>query len=256
MTIVDTDPSAIAAASAFADVATSDFKQGVVEADLIVLATPVRTILHLLSLLPAIKPGGCMVVDLGSTKREIDQAMNALPPEFQAIGGHPICGKESAGFSFASPDLFRGRSFVLCRNERTGPEVEKAAVAIIHGIGSKALFLSPDVHDVLLATTSHLPYLLSATLMRLSALSKDESAWEVSASGFRDVARLSGSSPAMMLDILTTNSAAILDRLAAYGKELVGLAEIVKAGDEALLLEWLVEARAQHVEYLKIVAEA
>ena len=85
LTVVDTDPDALAAAESFADEVTGDLAKGIGEADLIVLATPVRTILNLLRLFPKLRGDGCMILDLGSTKREISSAMSALPESFQAI---------------------------------------------------------------------------------------------------------------------------------------------------------------------------
>lgn len=249
LTVVDTDRETLAAAKVFADEVTDDFATGVSEADLIVLAAPVRTILNLLRLLPKLRTKRCMILDLGSSKREITSAMNALPESFQAIGGHPLCGREKSGFQAATPELFKNHTFVLCRNARTSSDVEKAAVELVNVIGSKPLFLGADIHDELLAGTSHLPYLLSAALMRLTGQSSGAAAWELTASGFRDTARLSGSSPVVMLDILLTNQDSVLSRLEAYRGELVKVAEIIRSGDETQLLAWMLEAQQQHNEY-------
>ncbi|MCZ7670473.1 MAG: prephenate dehydrogenase/arogenate dehydrogenase family protein [Chloroflexi bacterium] len=99
ITIVDTNPQTLQAAEWLADVATADFKAGVAEAELVILATPVRSVLHLLAELGRVRPEGCMALDLGSTKWDICQAMDALPVGFEAMGGHPMCGKETAGLA-------------------------------------------------------------------------------------------------------------------------------------------------------------
>jgi len=99
------------------------------------------------------------------------------------------------------------------------------------------------------AITSHLPYLISASLMRLAAAEEDERVWSVSASGFRDTARLSGSDPRMMLDILLTNREALLARLAQYQSGLGEVIALLTAGDEAGLSAWLSEAQQAYSEY-------
>lgn len=249
LAIVDTDPRALAAAASVADRTTSQFEVVASEADLVILATPVRTILELLGRLPALRSTGCMVFDLGSTKQAVGRAMDLLPGRFQGIGGHPMCGKEESGFSAASADLFEGQSFVLCRNVRTDAGIETLALRLVELVGATPLFLDAAVHDSLTAATSHLPYLVAASLVRAAATSQDERTWQVSATGFRDTSRLSGSDPRMMLDILVTNAPAILSYLQRFQEQLGEVAGRIRSQDEESLLNWLNEAYADHARY-------
>jgi prephenate dehydrogenase len=251
LTIVDTDPETLVAAEKLADVATANFAIGVHNADLVILATPGRTIVRLLAELAQVRPDGCMVLDMGSTKREICQEMDRLPANFQAIGGHPMCGKETAGFGAASPHLFHNQTFLLCRNGRTRSNVEEITKEIISRIGARALFLPSELHDELVAAISHLPYLAAATLMRSVAKLDDQLVWQVSASGFRDTVRLAGSDPQMMLDILLTNRLTVLAQLEKYRDELADVADLLRSGDEVALEGWLKSTLSQHVAYRK-----
>jgi prephenate dehydrogenase len=214
--------------------------------DLLVLATPVRVILDTLGQLPATRPGGCAVLDLGSTKRAVLAAMDALSPAFSAIGGHPMCGKETTGLAAASAELYQGQTFILCPAHRTTPAVEAVALGLIRAIGARPLLMDAAEHDALVAAVSHLPAVLSAALMRLAA---DERQWAVSASGFRDVARLAGSDPRMMLDILLTNRDALLDALDGYEIELSSLRRALADGDEAAVADWLAGAQVRYAAY-------
>ena len=138
---------AAALASGCVDDATLDAPAAVAEADLVVLATPVRTILrHIAELGPLLKPGA-VLLDLGSTKVEICQALDALPPHVQAIGGHPMCGKEKTGLDAAETGLYRGCTFVLCPLARTTPDTLALAEALIDQIGARKLTLDPERHD-------------------------------------------------------------------------------------------------------------
>ena len=107
------------------DVVTDNLTSGLKAADLVILAAPVRSILTILAELPQIRPDGCLVMDLGSTKEEICTAMSTLPESFAAIGGHPMCGKETAGYHAADAELFRGQTFILSRNDRTTSPIER-----------------------------------------------------------------------------------------------------------------------------------
>ncbi len=123
-----------ALAAAAIDAGTTDLAAGVAEADVIVLAAPVRTILRLLSEIGHHARPGALVLDLGSSKAEICAAMADLPAGLQPVGAHPMCGKETAGFAAADAELYRDRPFVLCPLTRTAPAALETAR--IPGAGS------------------------------------------------------------------------------------------------------------------------
>ncbi|RMD49964.1 MAG: prephenate dehydrogenase [Candidatus Thermofonsia bacterium] len=231
------------------DEVTADFGEGVSEADAVILATPVKSILQLLAELPKFRPEGCLVLDIGSTKAAIHHAMDNLPPQFQAVGGHPMCGKEVAGLAAADGRLFAGQTFVLCRNGRTQEEAAAFALAVVQAIGANSLWLEPERHDLLVAAVSHLPYSVSAVLMRHVAAIPDEFVFPVSASGFRDVSRLAGSDPQMMLDILLTNKTAVLQQMAQYRQQLTAFMTLLENEDETGLRRWLADAQRLHTQY-------
>ena len=79
-------------------------------ADAIILATPLNAILKVISELPSIHPGSVIVLDLGSTKAEVVQALGTLPARVDPLGGHPMCGKETIGLE--DPGYLSLRNFV------------------------------------------------------------------------------------------------------------------------------------------------
>ncbi len=255
LTVVDANPETRVAAARLADVVTADFAAGVRDAELVILATPVRSIVALLAELARVRPGGCMVLDLGSTKTDICRAMANLPDGFQALGGHPMCGKETAGFGAATPDLYRDKTFVLCRNGRTTTAVETLVLELLTIVGARPLFLPPEVHDEIVAGVSHLPYLVAGSLMRTAFAIGDERSWAVSASGFRDTARVAGTDPQMMLDILLTNRLAVLAQLQRFQAEVTAVTDLLQSGDESALAAWLAETQREYREYRMIKDE-
>ena len=231
------------------DMVTGDLPSGVKSADLVILATPVHSILQHIEWLPDLCPRGCLVMDLGSTKEAVCERMAALPKSFAAIGGHPMCGKETAGYRAADGALFQGQTFVLSRNGRTTQQIENIALALIELVGAYPMFLPAEVHDQIVAVTSHLPYLMSAALIQRAANMADDRVWPVSASGFRDSSRLAGSDPQMMLDILLTNRMAILSQLAQYQADLQQVSNLLAAEDQAALADWLAESQSRYNTY-------
>jgi prephenate dehydrogenase len=217
----------------------------VAEADVVVLATPVRSIVELVPSVGGLVRPGCLVMDLGSTKAAIGRAMDALPKHVQAIGGHPMCGKETSGLAAAESALYRGKVFVLTPLDRTHRKALALAHELVDAIGARPVVLTPERHDRLVAATSHLSYLMACGLVQAAeALAQgDQMLWELAASGFRDTSRLAGSDVTMMMDTLLTNREAILEALGICTAELDRLAEMVREADEYRLRRTLGGAR-------------
>src|SRR5215210_3390288 len=108
-----------AVANGGVDTATCDMQAAVKEADIIVLATPLRHILSTIPLAGACMRPGALMLDLGSTKAEVVQAMGKIPGGVSAIGGHPMCGKEVGGLESADGSIFKGAVFVLTPTVRS-----------------------------------------------------------------------------------------------------------------------------------------
>jgi prephenate dehydrogenase len=252
VTGVDVDPETVATARArgFVDAATTDLAAGVREADLVVLATPVRTILQLLEEIgPLLRPG-TVVMDLGSTKAAITAKMTDLPDAVVPLGGHPMCGKERAGIAAADPELYRGATFILTPLERTTDAALDLGRAVAAAVEAHPLLLDAERQDKLTATVSHLPYLLACALVATAdaTTSSDPAAWEIVAGGFRDTSRVSGSDVTMMLDILLTNREPVLHALTTCIDQLQQLGALIADGDEAALRTTLTTIRNQRKE--------
>lgn len=222
--------------------------------DLVILATPVRTILAQIAALPTVAPRGCMVLDLGSTKTEICAAMDGLPESFQAIGGHPMCGREVGGFAYSSADLFRGQNFLLVETGRTTPTVRRVVVQLIQAAGAQPVLIDAARHDAVVAAVSHVPYLAAALLMQQA----DETAvttpeiWNIAASGFSDTSRLAGSNPTMMRDIVLTNRDVIAEQLLVYRDHLDALLAMLDDADR--LAAWMQQQQEAHAAYRSLKA--
>jgi len=223
------------------DQATNDLHTGVLGADIVILATPVRTIMNMLAEIgPRLWPG-TLVMDMGSTKAEICAAMELLPAGVQPIGGHPMTGKEQAGFSAAETGLYENAPWVLTPLERTSREACELATELVTAVGARPYIVPPHRHDRLVASISHLPYLLAGALVDTVAgvAVDDPIVWELAAGGFRDTSRVAASDTRMFVDILMTNRPAILQMLGEMGTQLDAVRDLLIAGDEAALSEHL-----------------
>jgi prephenate dehydrogenase len=217
----------------FIDRGTVDLAKGVDEADVVVLATPVRVILQQLAEIGPLLPQGCLLMDLGSTKSEIVAAMADLPDHVQPLGGHPMCGKEVSGIEAADPTIYRGATFILTPLPRTSKEALALGRDLVEAVGSQPLGLSAERQDFLVGTVSHLPYLMACALVATAdaTTSADPAAWRIVAGGYRDTTRVAGSDVAMMTDILLTNRDEILKAVRVFQDQIRRLSNIVEGGE-------------------------
>ncbi len=228
------------------DWATLQPDEALGEADVVVFSTPIRVILKQLGELASSCKPGAIITDMGSTKQEIVQAMAALPEGFQPIGSHPMCGKETAGMAAAEAGLYDGAPWILTPLERTAPAATKLVQQMAEAIGCRTQILEARRHDNLVATISHLPYTLAATLTLTAktVAETDPAVWDVAASGFRDTSRVAASDVTMMLDILLTNKEAVGQRLAEARSQLDHFALALATGNEESL-RTLMESAAE-----------
>jgi len=234
-----------ALARGFVDRGTLDLAEGVRGSDVVVLATPVRTIVELIPHLGPLLSPGCLLMDVGSTKAAIAKAMERLPAHVQPLGGHPMCGKEVSGIGAAEAGLYQGATFVLTPLPRTSPEALALAWELVEAVGARPLVMDAHRHDRLVAAVSHLPYLLSLALVAAAedVAEEDGMVWDLAASGFRDTSRLAASDVTMMLDILLTNREEVAGMLGRLRRELDELARLLEAKDERGLRRVMEAAR-------------
>jgi prephenate dehydrogenase len=194
------------------------------EADLVVLAAPVRQNLALLAALPGWVRGDAVVTDVGSTKRVVVDAARALPARLSFVGGHPLAGAARGGFEFARPDLFEDRPWLLTPSgEQAGPALERL-LAFVEGVGARPRVLpSAAAHDRLVALLSHLPQLTATALMSVVGEGVGEEGLALAGRGLADTTRLASSPPDIWRDICATNAdeiAPALDALVAVLQQL------------------------------------
>jgi prephenate dehydrogenase len=238
-----------ALARSLVDRGTTDLADGVHGADVVVLATPVRVVLHLLRQIGPLLRAGCLLMDLGSTKSQIVACMAQLPSHIEPLGGHPMCGTERSGIEAADPKLYSGANFVLTPLPRTSEVALALGRSLVEAVGARSLVLDPDRHDRLVAAVSHLPYLLACGLVGTAEWvgSTDSAVWTVAASGFRDTSRLAASDVTMMLDILLTNRRAVTEALKAYQAHLCNLTHLIQSADEEGLRAVLTDIRGSRL---------
>lgn len=257
-TITGIEPGAAAREFALArgivDTATDDLHAGVADADVVILAAPVRVILDMLTnRIGSYLRSNTLLIDIGSTKEDICDAMGRLPIGIQAIGGHPMTGKESSGVQESDANLFRDRPFVLCASRRTTPATTDRARALVAAVNGTAIEMDAHRHDRVVAAISHLPYLISSALVATVAQEgeDDDAVWRLAAGGFRDTSRLAAQDLNMMGDILSTNTQAVATLLAIFRMKLAMIEASLIAQENGKLIDLLRPTRDARIAWGK-----
>ncbi len=211
------------------DVFELDPKLAVENADLVILASPIRVIEQHLKQIAHHLKNGAIVMDVGSTKADIVKAAAVhLPKNVFFVGAHPLAGTEDRGVESSVSDLYEGKICVLAKNNAPST-IFKKVKQFWEEVGMKVVLLDSQHHDNVLAATSHLPQLASYALMNaVTLLTKPLERKDLSGSGLRDTTRIAASPPDIWLDICDTNQSAILKSLQVLQAELKKIELAVK----------------------------
>jgi prephenate dehydrogenase len=230
----------------------SNLKDAVRRAELVIIATPILTVKEILSRIALHLPSGCIVTDTGSTKVQIMKwAEEMLPPTVNFIGGHPMAGRETYGIQAAKAELFRGCTYCLTPSEKASPESIDTVVGMVKKLEAIPFFIDPQEHDNLVAGVSHLPMLLSATLVSLTTKNPSWARMSnLAASGYHDLTRLASGNPEVNSQICLSNQEAIIDWIDEFSRELERYRQLVAKGDKRLE-QALTEANKAREEWLK-----
>jgi prephenate dehydrogenase len=239
----DADSGVLAAAveHGAVDSVAASVPEAVEGADAVFACAPVGALRDLIGEALAAAPDGCVVTDVGSTKRAIASAVD----DERFIGGHPVAGLEVAGVQHARADLFDGAAWYLTPGPRSSGVLYERLHGLLLGFGARPTAIDAESHDRLLAAVSHLPHVLANVLVSQAASTRsreDEPLPRVGPS-FRDATRVAGANSGIWTDIYVQNAEAIAGEVEATAEALREVARMLRARDAAGLRSWNDRAR-------------
>jgi prephenate dehydrogenase len=196
-------------------------------------------------MVPHLKPG-CIITDVGSTKKSIvDKVDSFLPESLCFIGSHPLAGSEKSGIDSARDSLFTNTTCIITPGKHSPSENVSRLRNFWEALEMQVLVMTPGEHDLIVALTSHLPHLAAAGLANLveDFSRKDKRILSAAASGFRDTTRIAGSSPALWHDICMSNREAMASVLRTYRELLEKIEQSITQEESANLLDFLKKAK-------------
>ena len=188
------------------------------KADLVIVSVPVDIGLVLLSkVLDAVREE-TLVIDVGSTKLPICEAIENHTKRRNFMATHPIAGTEFSGPSAAIKDLFQDKTNIICEVEKTTFKLQERGLELFKRLGMRIRYMDPKSHDKHIAYVSHLSHISSFMLGKtVVEKEKDErDIFDMAGSGFESTVRLAKSSPAMWTPIFKQNKKHVVKSLEEY----------------------------------------
>jgi len=225
------------------DEGTVNLEEGIKEADIVIIATPVKTILDLLPQINPFLKRGCLVTDTGSTKGQVvERANEVLSKDVFFIGGHPMAGSEEYGVESAKPHLFQDKTYILTPTPKSNLLALEKIFLLVRLVGAKKLILDPLGHDRIVGAVSHLPQIIAVSLINtigeLSLRENNNNYFKAIGEGFKDMTRIASSPYKIWEDICNTNQQNILEMIQEFRNYLGVIEEKLKNDPSSLKEEF------------------
>ncbi len=221
-----------------------DLEEAVEGSDLIILCTPVESILDQLDRISQWAGEGCVVTDVGSLKKEICERAEQVFENKSSffIGSHPMAGSEKAGMEFASADLLIQKRCILTPAKNTREEDLKKITELWTRVGMAVTSMDMDEHDEIMSWISHLPHLVASSLIK-AIITRVPEMSRYCGNGLRDTTRIAAGNPQMWMQILLGNKENLEQGIDDLIKSLEQFKEVLSSGDRVNLLKILQSAK-------------
>ena len=229
------------------DVAAESALLAVSGSDIVLLAVPVAATETTFKAIRHLVEPGVLVMDVGSTKRDVvDAARRVLRERIASfVPAHPITGKEVSGIQHADAALYNGRQVIITPLPQTSAELVQKATDVWSAIGAQVLRMTPENHDAAFAAVSHLPHLLAfAYFSAVVNQPAGKDFLSLAGPGFRDFTRIAASNPETWRDILVANREEVLKQSQRFRQALDALEHVMREGN-ADALEGLIRGPAE-----------
>lgn len=219
-------------------------EEAVKKADLIYVAIPVDTTLPIMQTIMDLVTDKQIVVDAGSTKGALCDALNGHPMRSRFVASHPMWGTEFSGPEAAVRNAFIGRTCVICEGEKSDTDALEGVEEMYRQIGMHLIYMDADAHDMHVAYISHISHITSFALANtvLEKEKEEDTIFEMASSGFESTVRLAKSNPAMWVPIFMQNRENILDVLNEHITQLRKFKSCLEKENSDYLMELIMGA--------------
>lgn len=213
--------------------------------DYIFLCSPTHYNILYLSELKHIISDTCILTDVGSVKTDIYEEVAKLGLENQFIGGHPMVGSEKSGYTASKDRLIENAYYFLTPSKHTPKPFVHQLFSLLEQLGALPIEFSPEYHDFVTATISHVPHVVASCLVQLARGNDTEDGIlkKLAAGGFKDITRIASSSPTVWQHILLSNPHNIVNQLSLFQEKLENVKQAILEKNEKMLYDFFNDAK-------------
>ena len=233
------------------DAFSTNIKEAIDEANIVVIATPVGTFKDILHQIEPLISSNVIITDVGSTKSDIVNIVNDVLKDNSScfIPAHPIAGKERSGFEVSDSKLYDGKKVIITPQETNSPESIDVIDQMWKNVGADVDFMSAESHDNLLGMTSHLPHMLAFSLVNY-LVDQNPNASIYAGGGFKDFSRIASGDAIMWRDICLQNKNQIMSHIKGYQSTLDNLLKAINDEDSEKLGQLFTTAKKTRDSWL------
>lgn len=213
--------------------------------DYIFLCAPTHYNILYLSKLKTIISNACILTDVGSVKTDIYEEVIKLGLEHQFIGGHPMVGSEKSGYTASKDRLMENAYYFLTPSKQTPKLFVERLFSLLQQLGALPIEFSPEYHDFVTATISHVPHVVASCLVQLARGNDTDDGIlkKLAAGGFKDITRIASSSPTVWQHILLSNPDNIVNQLSIFQEKLENVKQAIIEKNEKMLYDFFNDAK-------------
>ena len=214
------------------------------ECSLIILALPIKDLIHPSNELISLIPKEAIVTDVGSIKEPIINTWEKIHPLF--IGSHPMAGTEHKGVDSGFESLLDNAKWIITPTSKTNLDSVNTLSNLITSMKCQIIKATPKEHDEAVSLISHLPIFVASSLIKTAYIEKNKSLLDltqkIAATGFSDTTRVGGGNPNLGLDLAVNNQKNILNAIKRFKNNINELEAIIKNENWELLSKKLTKA--------------
>jgi len=213
------------------DTFSTNQAEGVHDADMIVLASPIGHFGEIVTNIKNNLKTGSIVTDVGSVKTNIVKKLDAImPPGVSFVGAHPIAGKECSGIDASSSELFKNAKCIITPSSRSADHAIEEVIRLWKSVGAVILHMSPEEHDLIFAAVSHLPHVIAYATVN-SIMEVNPNILHFGGTGLKDMSRIALSPADLWRDICAFNKDDVLKTLKIFSSSISNMTELIEKSD-------------------------
>ncbi|MCD7808226.1 MAG: prephenate dehydrogenase [Erysipelotrichaceae bacterium] len=187
------------------------------------------------------KPGSIVTDVVGIKSYFLEKALSIISDDVEYISGHPMAGKESRGYAYASKDVFVDANYIIIEHEKNKKESIEFMCQFVSQLGFKtARIMSPHDHDEIISFTSQLSHVIAVSLIDSDTQKFDTKKY--TGDSYRDLTRIANINEELWCELFLNNKKYLLQSISNFENQFDKLKDAIINDDTDTMIAMFKEA--------------